>query len=420
MGIVKALYGLVTSANQWRSCLADFLRSLNFVPSRADRDVWLRLRDSQDGYDYICTHVDDFKIVARNAYHWLNLIQKKFMVKEFGEPSYYLGNDYRQHADSKRWKVGSFTYIKEAIARIERIHGTITKRNNPLPADEHPELDSSPLLDAVGHRQYQTLVGMAQWVVTTARFDVGFATASLSRFGAAPRQRHLELALHLFGYLKKYPNRCVEINCDPFAATKLASKMTPQKFDFSDDYRDAIEEKDPKLPKAYGDELETSIFFDSDHAHDRKTLRSISGILGFVGSTPVMWMSRRQGAIASSTYQAEFYAGRCAVEEAISLRYMLRCLGIKVDNPTFLFGDNLAMINNCQLPEAALKKKHVAISFHMVREAVAAGIVAPYHVDTTDNFSDMCTKALDSSLLQSLANRVFFQFNQSSPDETDG
>ena len=40
--IVCALYGLVTSAERWRACFADFLRSLGFVPTRYDRGAYLR------------------------------------------------------------------------------------------------------------------------------------------------------------------------------------------------------------------------------------------------------------------------------------------------------------------------------------------------------------------------------------------
>ena len=64
--INKALYGLTTSAAQWRNLFADFLRSLGFKSTRYDRDVWMQMRESDNGYDYICTHVDDFKIAARN------------------------------------------------------------------------------------------------------------------------------------------------------------------------------------------------------------------------------------------------------------------------------------------------------------------------------------------------------------------
>ena len=51
-------------------------------------------RKSEKGYDYVCTHVDDFKIVARQPEHWLNLIKKRFLVKQSGLPEYYLGNNY--------------------------------------------------------------------------------------------------------------------------------------------------------------------------------------------------------------------------------------------------------------------------------------------------------------------------------------
>jgi hypothetical protein len=39
--LVKALYGLRTSAQRWRSVFPDFFRSMGFYPSRYDRDVWL-------------------------------------------------------------------------------------------------------------------------------------------------------------------------------------------------------------------------------------------------------------------------------------------------------------------------------------------------------------------------------------------
>jgi len=73
---------------------------------------------------------------------------------------------------------------------------------------------------------------------------------------------------------------------------------------------------------------------------------------------------------------------------------MLRCLGIPVKDPTNLIGDNLGVIQNASIPDTDIKKKHVAISYHCVREAVAAQIVTPIWCDTTQNWSDICTKAL--------------------------
>ena len=61
---------------------------------------------------------------------------------------------------------------------------------------------------------------------------------------------------------------------------------------------------------------------------------------------------------------------------------MLRCLGCNVPLDgsylTRIFGDNLSFILNAQNPAAYLSKKHVEISFRVVREAVVSGIIEPY------------------------------------------
>lgn len=45
--------------------------------------------------DYICcTHVDDFKIVAKDCEQYMVELQKVYLIKHIGPPDYYLGNDY--------------------------------------------------------------------------------------------------------------------------------------------------------------------------------------------------------------------------------------------------------------------------------------------------------------------------------------
>ena len=83
----KALYGLRSSSRAFRVHFADFLRSLGFSATRYDRDVWMRVREEQDGYDYVCTHVDDFKIVAKDPERWKSLISVTFLLKSIGPPS---------------------------------------------------------------------------------------------------------------------------------------------------------------------------------------------------------------------------------------------------------------------------------------------------------------------------------------------
>ena len=125
--------------------------------------------------------------------------------------------------------------------------------------------------------------------------------------------------------------------------------------------RGAAEEIDSKVSQAMIDELEVTAFVDSDYAHDKVTRSSITSLLILVGRTPVYFMSRWQGAIAMSTYEAEFGTMRSAVEQVQSIRYMLHCLGVRVNHASLICGDNKGVVLNSTIPDSLLKKKHVAI-----------------------------------------------------------
>ena len=407
--IKKALYGLTTSALQWRNLFADFLRSLGFKAARYDRDVWLRPRSSMDGYDYICTHVDDFKIVAKDPFHWMEKIKTNFLVKSAGEPDYYLGNHYRYEKDEGIWTYDCNKYVTEAIRKAESYNGTIATRNTPLPTNDcHPEMDDSAILSKKDHRFYQQLLGMGIWMVMVGRPDICYAIASMSRFGACPRQGHLELLIHVFGFLKKFQKRRIAIDSRDIDLNAIPN-IKQLKADFLEEYVDAKEELDPKFPTPYGRELQTTFLVDSDHAHDKKTRRSITGIIGYVGSTPVVWYSKRQGAVATSTYSAEFMALRQGTEECVNMRYMLRCLGVPVKKACNLFGDNLGVIQNATNIDVDVKKKHVALSFHLVRESIAAGVTIPMWISGKKNTADIMTKQIGGPEFKDKADVLFWQ-----------
>ena len=63
---MRALYVNTTSVERFTTMLVDSLRTLVFVPSRFDRYIYVRLRDPTDGFDFICTYVDDFKVIAKD------------------------------------------------------------------------------------------------------------------------------------------------------------------------------------------------------------------------------------------------------------------------------------------------------------------------------------------------------------------
>ena len=113
-------------------------------------------------------------------------------------------------------------------------------------------------------------------------------------------------------------------------------------------------------------------------------------------------MSKSRGAISTSTYGAEFCAMSTAVEEVQSVRYMLRCLGVKVKHASLICGDNKGVIHNVEIPYSLLKKKHVSIAYHMTREAAASGICHPIKINSEHNFADILTKAFSGKMFWTL------------------
>ena len=178
---------------------------------------------------------------------------------------------------------------------------------------------------------------------------------------AAPRKGYLSMAEEVLGYLKKYPSRGYIINPQPPTIDAKYEKVKVKE-DFGGQYQYFHEDLDPRFPEPLIPELDINLFVDANHAHDKVTGRSITGLFGFVGSTPVTWSSRRQPSVQTSTFGAEFTALKKAVEQAITLRYYLRSMGINVAKPTPIFVDNMGVVLNASNPGSTLNKKSVALS----------------------------------------------------------
>jgi hypothetical protein len=117
--------------------------------------------------------------------------------------------------------------------------------------------------------------------------------------------------------------------------------------------------------------MDINIFVDANHAHEKMTGRSMTGLFCFVGSTPVLWKSQRQASVQTSTFGAEFTALKKAVEQTITIRYYLQSMGVQVSKSTPIFVDYMSVVLNASNPGSTLNKKSDALSFHFVREHVA-------------------------------------------------
>ena len=64
-------------------------------------------------------------------------------------------------------------------------------------------------------------------------------------------------------------------------------------------------------------------------------------------------------------------------------------MGVPIEGPTNMYGDNMSTIHNTQYPESQLKKKSNSIYYHAVREALVMGELLTGHVKTDENPADL-------------------------------
>ena len=99
---------------------------------------------------------------------------------------YYLGCSYKQDPDGTL-VADPRKYVSKIIESYERMFSTKHKKAmSPLEAGDHPELDQSDFCNKEEIKQYQTLIGQLQWLISHGRFDMAVYTMSFSRYRAQP------------------------------------------------------------------------------------------------------------------------------------------------------------------------------------------------------------------------------------------
>jgi hypothetical protein len=109
---------------------------------------------------------------------------------------------------------------------------------------------------------------------------------------------------------------------------------------------------------------------------------------------PIVWFSKRQPTVESSVFGAECVAMKNGIETKRGLRYKLRMMGVTIDRPIYVYGDNMSVVHITQRPESVLKKKSNAICYHAVRESAAMRGSIIGNIPSVNNPAHMCTKAV--------------------------
>jgi hypothetical protein len=245
----------------------------------------------------------------------------KFKLKGTGTIAFHLGCDFFCD-DEGILCMAPKKYIEKMMMGYEQMFGekSSTKVHSPLEKGDHPELDTSELLDQTGVQQYQLLIGSLQWAISLGRFDIATAVMSLLSFWALPRQGHLEQAKRICSYLYRMRHATICIRTHEPDYSDLPN--VEHKWDASV-YGNVEEGLPYKAPPPLGKQVILTHHVDANLYHNVLTGRSVTGVLHFLNGTPIDCYSKKQATVESATYGSEFVAARTCVEQIIDLRHTL-------------------------------------------------------------------------------------------------
>ena len=171
-------------------------------------------------------------------------------------------------------------------------------------------------------------------------------------------------------------------------------------------------------PKPLEKRVVLATYVDTNLYHDLISGRSVTGILHMANKTPVDWFSKLQSTVETATFGSEYVAARTATEQSMDLRNTFRYLGVLIDEPTMMFGDNETVVNTASVPHSKIMKRHNALSYHRTREAIAAKIIQFHHIPGAENPADILSKHWDYiSVWSQLRPLLFWKFESTNDDK---
>ena len=158
---------------------------MNIIPSRADQCIWLKKNINLNLCEYIAVYVDDLCTAAPDPKEIINILKSKYHLKVKGDGplTYHLGADDFQDPDGTMESQPK-KYIEELLKETDvRLFITEPSKGlkTPLEKNDHPELDTSEMLEGQEVNHYLTMVGQLQWLISLGRFDIQAQVITMSR-----------------------------------------------------------------------------------------------------------------------------------------------------------------------------------------------------------------------------------------------
>ena len=352
----KSVYGLRQSGKNWYEYLCGVMSQNGFCRCQYDPCVF-----AGEGV-IVAVHVDDMVVVGPkcNVDKFKVNLSNCIDIKDLGT----INNILQLHVsrpERERLEISQPQYIDFVLHEfnINECKGVQT----PMGTNVN-DCNDPGCVEPFDETLYRRAIGCLLYLANNSRPDILNVVCRLSQYLCKPRVVHWQSAKRVMKYLKFTRNYVLHFK-------KSGSCVTA--------------------------------YCDSDFSSDVDHSKSFSGHVVFIGNTPVIWKSKKQECVASSSGQAEYIAMYSLLTDLAWLDEFLLEIGFShfIQKPIRVFSDSNTAIAIASSVKVSDGNKHIRNKFHFVREQVKEGFVSFKYVNTNCNIADVFTKPLPSPQLLS-------------------
>jgi hypothetical protein len=253
-------------------------------------------------------------------------LQETFKIRDLGEPTQFLGMNVEYNREKGEVKLYQTTYIDILLKRFDMEHAVpVTTPMTPGLRFTKSQGQESPT-----DQPFSSLIGGLLFLAICTRPDISFAVFSLSRFLKQPASIHWEAALRILKYLKSNKGRAIRLGIsksEHFATDTLVC------------------------------------YTDADFANDLDDRKSVTGGIILKGSSPLVWMARKQKVISTSTAEAEGNAAFEICQQLVNLQELIAEFEILIGDEieTVICIDNQPLLDMIKNGKAKNKQRDIKL-----------------------------------------------------------
>jgi hypothetical protein len=355
----KSLYGLKQAPLAWYKELETFLLSIDFVKATGIDPCLFLLKDKELVL-YLLVYVDDLLIISNSevfSSRFKAKLQQRFKVRDLGDVDQYLKMRITRDRSRKTIMIDQQHYIESILEKFNLSNC----RDKPTPGIPNSRLSVNPddiICDS--DTPYRECVGALIHLMTNTRPDISFAVHEVCRYFDKPTETHWKAVKRILRYLK---------------ATKNLKLI--------------IDGNKPIVPVGYAD----ASFADNDSSSRKST----TGIVFMLCGVPIVWHSKKQTLVTTSTAEAEYVAISTCSNTVVWLHNLYHfVIGHSLVEPLVLYTDNNAALTIASSDGVTNANKHIELRFHIIKDRISRSLISLKYISTDLQLADIMTKNLST------------------------